>query len=188
VKYLFSLILLLAVFAVEASYYGNAEINTYDPVTGLYYKAIVDVEKSKGLLSSSKSSRKITNLVIYDPQNDTHKLLFDKNSKRSISFVFFESAYKNNTIQFNGAEGTYNPAIKNNTSVAERKPNDKLLIGFRDDDKKVTDLWVSKKDGTELQKLTSVRFGSTWHIDVKNSILRVVTISNQDLMIKNYPW
>ncbi|WP_299881652.1 hypothetical protein [uncultured Cocleimonas sp.] len=175
-------------FVVEASYFGNSEINTYDPTTGYYYKAIVAVDEGKGgLLSSSKSTRKITNIAIYQPSTDSHKLLFKKDIERSISFVFFESAYKNNTIQFNGAEGTYNPAIKNNTSVAERKPNDKLLIGFRDDDKKVTDLWVSKKDGTELQKLTSVRFGSTWHIDVKNSVLRVVTISNQDLKIKNYP-
>ena len=179
---------LLGFFTVKASYYGNTEINAYDPAFGNYYKAIVAVEEGKGLLSSTKSTRKITNIAIYVPQTNSHKLLFEKDNKREISFVYFESAYKENSIQFNGAEGVYSPVIKNNISVPERKPNDKLLIGLRDKEKELTNLWVSKKDGTELQHLANVNFDSTWHIDVKNSMLRVITISNQDLVVKNYPW
>ncbi len=64
---------LLGFFTVKASYYGNTEINTYDSTSGNYYKAIEAVEEGKGLLSSSKSTRKITNIAIYDPDKGTHK-------------------------------------------------------------------------------------------------------------------
>ncbi|GAA0401724.1 hypothetical protein GCM10009133_08140 [Cocleimonas flava] len=185
---LLPLLLLLTVFSAEANYYANNEINTYDPVSGYYYKAIVSVGEGKGILSSNKSSGKMTNLAIYDPRSETHKLLFDKSSDRMISFVYFESAYQGNSIQFNGAEVAYNPVIKNNASVPERQPKDKLLIGLKDNEKRVTDLWVSKKDGSELQKVVSVGVGSSWHIDVKNAVIRVVTINNQDLKIQNFSW
>ncbi len=65
---------LFGFFTVKPSYYGNTEINTYDSASGNYYKAIVAVEEGKGLLSSLKSTRKMTNIAIYDPDKGTHKL------------------------------------------------------------------------------------------------------------------
>ncbi len=71
-KRLISVIVLLTVSILDASYYGNSEINTYDAATGFYYKAIVSVEEGKGFLSSTKSIRKITNIAKYKPRPDTY--------------------------------------------------------------------------------------------------------------------
>ena len=66
------LALLFSITAFAGGYY-NPTIDTYDPVTGLYFKSI-ESEEGSGFLGSKGKS--IINLFIYDPATDTGKLLF----------------------------------------------------------------------------------------------------------------
>jgi len=188
-KKLFLLIVFVVAFTLEAGYYGHTQIDTYDPATGLYYKAVVIQKESGGFLSSSKgSSDLISNIAIFSPAKNSHSLLFKKDIKREINLFLFETDFKEGSIYFNGEDHGYNANIKNNQSIEERKLRDKLLIGIRKEEKRLTELWTAKKDGSELQKLVEVSFDSSWHIDIKNSKLRIVTIKNGDFKIDSLDW
>lgn len=191
-KKLLLLIAFVTVITLDAGYYGNVQIDTYDPISGKYYKAIIIKQDRKGFLGSSKgSSESVSNIAIFDPKTNSHKMLFEKNSKRDINVFIFETGHQHSAIQFNGEESRYgsNRAnVKNNRSIAKRKLRNKLLIGTRDNKKRITELWTAKKDGNGLSKIAKLSFNSSWHIDIKNSKLRVVTVNNGDFKIESLDW
>jgi len=190
-KKILSLLALTISASLNAGFYSNEDIDTYDPVYGKYYKAIEVKKETKGFLSKGDTFL-TTNIAIYDPQTDTVKMLFEKDSQRDINVFIFESAFKHETIQFNGEitkyGGSYHSNIKNNAAIAERAPKNKLLIGTRDVKNKLMALWTAKKDGDDLTKITDVSFDSSWHIDIKNSMIRIITVKNGSFKIKNVAW
>lgn len=184
-KYLFGLLLFLVSTSVFAGDYYEPRINTYDPVTGLYYKAVENASGKGGFLSSS-NSHSVVNIAVYDPVKETYTLLFKESQKNSISIVLFETGFKDGSIEFNGT--TNSSLILNNTRVAKREPKDKLLIGVQNNDDKKTVIYVSDKRGNHLKKLATVPFAADWHIDVKNSKLRVVHQTGKGIRVENYTW
>ena len=184
-----NLTLLLLIFfttSLNAGGYYNYPINIddYDPVTGLYYKSIEIKKKNKSFLSSGSDYR-IQNINIFDPKTATTQLLFKDNEPRNIKFILFETGFKDNSIQFfSGASS----AIKNNFSIAKRPIKNKLLIGLSDAESKTMTLWVADKMGKKLSRLVSIPFSTDWHIDVKNSKLRIIQLIEGKLSIKSYDW
>ena len=184
-KLLLLFVLLLSITTVKAGYYGNTTIDHYDPDSGFYYKAIVRSQEDSGFLSSKKRISLTTNIAIFDPVTNQDKLLFKVNKERHINLVLFETVYKKQAIQFYGGDQRH---IKNNQHVPERTLRNKLLIGIRNNKKRQTELWVAHKNGDKLSPLAQVSFDSTWHLDIKHSKLRVITIKKGTFNIKNYPW
>lgn len=184
-KYLTGLLLSLICTSVFAGDYYEPRINTYDLVTGLYYKS-VEASPGKGGFLSSSSRSAVVNIAVYDPTKETYTMLFKGPQKEGISVVLFETGFKDGSIKYNGE--TNSALILNNTHVAKREPKDKLLVGVQNNDLKTTDLFISDKRGNSLKKLVTVPFAADWHIDVKNSKLRVVHQTGKGIRVENYTW
>ncbi|MGO8716260.1 MAG: hypothetical protein ACLPSL_02940 [Smithella sp.] len=186
-KYLFGLLFVVIVStSVFAGDYFESRIDTYDPITGLYYKAVEDSHGEGGLLSSKTSGSVVVNIAIFDPIKETSSLLFKEPQKGGILIVLFETGYKEGVIEFNGV--THSSLVLNNTHVGKRDPRNKLLIAVRSKESKDTILFVSDKRGGELKKLVTVPLTADWHIDEKNSKLRVVHQTGKGIRVESYVW
>lgn len=171
--------------ARAGDYYSGAGIDTYDPVSGLYYKSITTDTKKEGLLSSS-SSQRITNINIFDPVDGSSRSLFSQNVMGRISMVCFESGFKDGSVLFNGDMQPC--AAKNNQSLTKREPKDKILAAVELPENKGIELFSADKRGKNLRRITSVPAGASWHIDVRNSKLRVVNQVGQQLKLEAFDW
>ena len=180
-----SIFLLLLSAPVFAGDYYEPRIDTYDPASGLYYKAVQEHSADGGFLSSKSSRNTVININIFDPANRASTLLFKEPKKEGISIVIFETGFKGGEIEFNA---THSNLVLNNTRISKREPKNKLLIGIRSADLKETTLFVSDKRGTGLKKLVSVPAAADWHIDVKNSKLRVVHQNGKVVRIESHEW
>jgi hypothetical protein len=185
-KYLLGLLsILLSTSVFAGDYYGH-RIDTYDPVTGLYYKAVEGKAGEGGFLISKSSSNSIVNIAIFDPTKETTSLLFKEPQEGGISIFLFETGFKDGVIEYNGSE--YSAFVLNNTHVTKREPKDKLLIGVRIKDSKETILFVSDKRGGHLMKLVAISSDADWHIDMKNSKLRVIHQTGKGIRVENHVW
>jgi hypothetical protein len=115
-------------------------------------------------------------------------LLFKDDKKRNISTVLYETGVEDGIIQFNIPEHYH--FIKNNTVTQSRPPKDKLLIAVRvkKDEKVFTELWLSDKHGGSLKLLTEFSASHDWHIDVRNSKIRIVNSNNGKFSQKSIEW
>lgn len=170
---------------VFAGDYYDPYVNTYDPASGLYYKAVLNNAPDGGFLSSKSSHSTAVNINIFDPVSGKSTLLFNEPKKEGIPIVLFETGYKDGSIEFNA---TPSGLALNNTHVSKREAKNKLLVGVRSADSKETVLYVSDKRGSGLKKLVSVPVSADWHIDVKNSKLRVVHQTGKAVRIESYEW
>jgi len=171
---------------VFAGDYYEPNIDTYDPATGLYYKAVEESPEEGNFLSSKASHNIVLNIAIFDPAKGTYNLLFKEPQKSGISIVLFETGFKEGSIEFNGS--TYSRLVLNNTQVAKRNLRDKLLVGVRNKELKSIILFVSDKKGGNLTKLAVIPYTADWHIDVKNSKLRVVHQTGKSIRIESFEW
>lgn len=185
-KYVHGILLLVACPTLWAGGYYHNSIDVYDAASGLYYRSIEKRTEDRGFLGSSGDRVEITNINIYDPVTDTSKLLFKSLPEGTISFVLFESGYRDGQIEFGEESST--TFVRNNTAIKKRTPKDLLLIGVSQSKPDQTALYVSDKHGANMKKLVSVPDVDDWHIDVKNSKLRVVHQTGQGLKIDNYEW
>ena len=186
-KYLLIIGLYLLPFTLEAGTYTyyTANIDFYDPVTGFYYKSIVSKREKKSFLSS-ESDIDITNINIFSPDTNNNVLLFNDGKTHIIISMIFESAYKDGSIEFFG--DTYANYIKNNQGLAERALKNKLLLEVHDLNEKTKSLWIAEKNGKNLTKLLTIPDNAHWHLDVKNSKIRVVKQVEGKLEINSYDW
>ncbi len=182
---------ILAIFIMSTSAFaGDArpvDIEKYDSITGLYYKGVITAIEGKGRLSSTRSA--CTNLAIFDPVKETTTLLFKEQQNNGISFIIFEDGYKESSITFNGAHYSAN-YIQNNTHVAKREPKNKLLVGvnrYASDNYELM-LFVSDKRGGQLKHLVTMPAFANWHIDVRNSKIRVVHQTGKGIRVESYDW
>ena len=181
----FLLLLFVTTCANAGGYYNyHMKIDNYDPITGLYYKSIDIKKKNKSFLSSGSDYR-IQNIHIFDPKTETIQLLFKDDNLRDIKFIIFETGFRKDSIQFFSAPSS---RIKNNFSITKRPLKNKLLIGLSDPESKIMTLWVADKMGKNLSQLVSIPFSTDWHIDVRNSKLRVVQLIEGKLSIQSYDW
>ncbi len=169
-----------------AGYYGNITVDVYDPTTGIYFKAVeAETGGSSSILSKGRQSN-ITNINIFDPSSGKSTLLLKPDKDREITVFIFESGYDEGSIQFNGE--TFGSIAKNNKDVKERPPKDKIIFGVRDEPQKQLVLYTASKSGSDIRKLASVPFGANWHIDVRNSKLRVIRQTSESISVESYEW
>jgi len=164
-------------------------IDTYDESTNMYYKSINNKntkdKDEKSMFSKIKQpSSKVINLAIINTQEDTYKLLFNRNEEVNISFIQFEMLYdeKNQKIKFEDEH----LHIRNNKNIERRGMKDKLLIGLKVDE--TLELWVSDKKGNSLAKIVRLNEDESWHLDVKNSKIRVISAVNSEFLMQSFEW
>lgn len=180
-----ALSLLLVVVPAGADYYGFDRIDTYDPVTGLYYRAVV-TEDDRGFTLDSKGGSQAVNIAVFDPSNGAVSLLFKERVPGAVQVVVFEAGFKDGAMVFSGGE--HAPYIKNNHGISKREPKAKLLAAVRDKDNKSTILYVADKTGANLKQIAVVPSNADWHLDVKNSKLRVVRQTGNTVKLDSYEW
>ena len=170
--------------ALADSYY-EMRIDRYDPISGLYYKAVEMDTEEHGFMSKS-SSNEIINLNIFDPSTGISTLLFKEPQQDGIAVVLFETGFKDGSVEFNGSSSSGH--LLNNAMLQKREPKNRLLVGVRNKKNKELVLFVSNKQGSGLSKLVTIPRTADWHIDAKNSKLRVVHQLGQGLKIESYDW
>ena len=178
----FTLLALLFSMTAYAGGYYNPTIDTYDPVTGFYFKSIESNEGSGFLSSKGKS---IINLYIYDPATDTGKLLFPKSSNFQIIALSFETSVKDGEVKFHS---DYSASIKNNHNIEPREPKSSMLILTRNTETKDETFYFAQKNGAGLQKVKTISQSDDWHVDVKNSVVRVVKQVGAELQLESFKW
>ena len=178
-------VLLASAAARAGDYYNGAGVDTYDPASGLYYKSITTETKKEGLLSAS-SSQRISNINIFDPADGSSRTLFSQNVTGRISIICFESGFKDGAVLFNSDMQPC--AAKNNQSLAKREPKDKILAAVELAENKGVEIFTADKRGKNLRRVAIVPIGASWHIDVRNSKLRVVNQVGQQLKLENFDW
>ncbi|OAM53072.1 hypothetical protein A7981_06530 [Methylovorus sp. MM2] len=183
-KYLLLLLVVIS-SSVSAGEYDNSyvSINVYDKASGLYYRAVQDLSEGGGFLSSS--SNVVTNINIFDPVTSTSRLLFKNPQKGGISPLLFESEIKDKQVTF---DGTATFLAFNNSDIKRTELKNKLLVGVRNQETKTTTLFIADKNGSNLKQLTIVPPNTDWHIDVKNSKIRVVRKLENNVRIDSYDW
>jgi hypothetical protein len=189
------IILLLVVFPSFNSFAGLflddfLSIDEYDRETGFYFKAVTIAEKS-GLLKATQT--KVLDVYIYFPGTNEGKYLFEEKNKDNI-FAFIYESYFDETeksISFNVEDFSKfirSKYIKDNHNIPKRNLRDKLLIGTYNRDTETYSLWTSNKKGEQLKKLIDFKAFDEWHIDVKNSKLRIVKQRDLKIIIENIDW
>ena len=164
-------------------------IDTYDRDRNFYYKSISDKireDKEKKSIFSKKrpSSITITNLAIINTEESSHKLLFEEGSDVDIRFIQFELAHngEKKKIEFED-EHLY---VRNNVNIEKRAIKDRLLIGVNVQG--AIELWIAKKDGSSLERLVTVDKEEVWHLDVKNSKIRVISSIENSFSMQSFEW
>jgi len=167
----------------------TTNIDIYDESRDLYYKSISNKDKKheneKSMFSKIKQPfSKVINLAIIDTQKDSYKLLFGANENVDIQFVQFEMAYDENQRKIIFQDEHQN--IRNNKNIVKRGIKNKLLIGLNVEE--TLELWVANKEGNSLQKLVKVEKDESWHLDVKNSKIRVISSVNSAFLMQSFEW
>ena len=170
--------------AVAGDYYA-AHLDTYDPATGLYFKAVsAKPEAKRGILSIGPESV-VIDVAIFDPSDNSTKYALKQTNTGTVVAVLFESGFREGVVQFNGAGESH--LAKNNHAVPKREPRNKLLIAIRRPDTTV-DLLVADKRGQSAVRLAVVPPGASWHIDVRNSKLRVLSQHERAIKVESFEW
>ncbi len=164
-----------------------SRIDTYDPDTGFYYRSI-DVKSDSGGLMSKGPVRHAVNINIFDPATAQNRLLFPRSESRRITVFLYEEAREEDTIRFVRFSIDSQFSIKNNQRVEPRPIKNKLLVGVWDPKTQDVTLYVASKSGDDLRELTVVPAGVTFHLDVRNSKLRVVRLFGDSVAIKSFDW
>ena len=182
-KNIFKLLLLSSTLLFAGFGYHDANIDVYDTQSGLYYKSISKKIEKSGFIISKSSNYQVSNINIYNPKTNQSEMIF-KTHNNNITSILFEMGYSEKSIIFN----TDYTNTKNNKNIDKRPIKDKLLIVTYDNDKKETTLWTCNKNGKNLKKITIVPNNFNWHIDVKNSKIRVISSTNEQFKLSNFDW
>ena len=63
-----------------------------------------------------------------------------------------------------------------------------MLILARNTETKDETFYFAKKNGTELKKIKTISPSDDWHVDVKNSVVRVIKQVGYELQIESFKW
>jgi hypothetical protein len=82
----------------------------------------------------------------------------------------------------------YSAAIKNNQNIHPRSPKESMLVLTRNTETKVETFYFVKTDGSKLKKVKTISQSDDWHVDVKNSVVRVIKQVDSELQIETFKW
>jgi len=82
----------------------------------------------------------------------------------------------------------YSASIKNNQNIEPRNPKSSMLILTRNTETNDETFYFAKKNGTDLRKAKTISQSDDWHVDVKNSVVRVIRQVGSELQIESFKW
>jgi hypothetical protein len=167
-------------------YSGYSSVDKYDVESGFYYKSIQADDSKKSRFSKVSSRDSIANIAIFNTQTEIHHLLFERKDVQIVNFLF-ELAFneESSKVDFYGDTSLL---VRNNRNIQKRALKDKLLIAIKnEEDNTKTELWTAQKNGENLKQIATVDEDASWHIDVHNQKIRIVTaIATFD--IQSFEW
>lgn len=182
----FLFLLLLVSQALFAADYYSPGIDTYDPATGLYFKSVERMTDGGGILGSKSAGVEIININVFDPSTGESRLLFQSPPAGQVFAVLYESGFKDGSMTF-GGNGASN-FIKNNESLKTRSSKNGVLVAVRNSERKDTTLYITEKQAGFLKRLATLPSNAGWHIDVKNSRIRIIQQTGNGIKIDSLPW
>ena len=177
--------------------FAQADVNDFDADTGLYFHTITEQSprKSSGWVSSVEDTEgyRTINVFIYDPVKKVGRNLFSQ-SPGKITALIIESAYDAKNHQMIFIDDSNNGQTKNNIGIGSgRKPSKSFLIETvkcSDVEHCQYEIWKAEKRAGEPQKIITLPEGGnvSWHFDVKNRVIRVLTESGGTFAVKEFAW
>lgn len=163
----------------------NNLVDDYDPISGFYFKSITEEKKETSRFSKNSPKVIVKNIGIFNPSTDEIFTVFPVEEDVIVNKLLFEIGYKKSSLSIEYNDNSFHK-IRNNSNIEKRNLNSKLLISTLCD--VGCTLWVSDKDGKNLNKITTVSDKDSWHLDVKNSKIRVVSSTEGKLYIQSFAW
>ena len=180
---LLAFVLTIMSFNVSAGGYYHIIHQGYDDDTGLFYLPIQNSPNSTGMFSS-KSARRVNNILFFDPTTETQSYLFKRSSVWDVKhFTFETNVHKSGEIEFFGS--SYQ--VLNKPKTSNRVLKDLLLIITAEEESELLTMWYATKKGQNLRKVHMFSENDEWHIDLKNAKVRFVT-KDKDVSFKSIDW
>ena len=178
------LLIVMPISALAGGYYHRSFQDEYDKTTDLYFTSAVSYEDG-GFLKGT--DHKAIDVYIYSPETNKGVYLFGQKNKSRITELLFESAFDNDSrsMLFNTED---KHAVRNNHSIDERTPKDRILVLTYNDETKESALWTASKNGENLKKLKDLNKIMEWHVDVRNEKIRFITKNNNSIKVESVDW
>ncbi len=186
-------ILILVLLFGSMHSFALADVSDFDADTGLYFHTITEQTPRKGSgwgssIADIEGDHPV-NVFIYDPVKKMGRNLFSQPPER-ITALIIESEFdaKNRRMIF--IDDSNGGKAKNNMGIGSgRKPSNIFLIETEkctDDEHCQYEIWTAEKRSGEPQKIISLPKGKnvSWHFDVKNRVIRVLTESSGSITVK----
>lgn len=153
-------------------------------ITQNYYPS---AQKTSLMRRASDEEKSFSNLFIWDINAQSKSALFPKEIAHTeqIQKILFEKEYNDNEQCF-----LFNSEARliNQQNIPYRNLKNKLLIETYHPDSEKHHLWLSTKQGNDLSKIATIGIGTQWHLDVGNSIIRIIQYLKTDVNIQEIPW
>ncbi len=166
-----------------------------DPINNRLYIGINEISTSR-FSEKEKIKYDIINYMIFDPVSGEKTFIFPESNEKVISTMLFEIEFdtSDNRMVLNGDMNYsdykyYAPNfIINNFDLTKREPRNKIVFLLSHGFNKPQELWICTKEGTSLEMLTKVDSKESWHLDIKNQKIRVITQAGINTTVKEYDW
>lgn len=153
-------------------------------ITQNYYPA---AQKTSLIRRSPDEDKPFSNLFIWDINAQTKSTLFSEEvaSTEKIQGVLFEKEYEESSqsLLFNSDAN-----LLNKENIPYRNLKNKLLLETYHSESGKYHLWLSNKQGKDLSKIATIGKNTQWHLDVGNSVLRIIQHLKTDINIQEIPW
>jgi hypothetical protein len=158
--------------------------NDYDQSTGLLIIPITATTEKEGLISSYE--QQITkNLFIYDPRIKKGRRLFDKFYGQVTGYILESSLTKDGEVEY---LGTSSGLAKNNKKIKVRPTRPTMLIETFNNTTKQYTVWKSEKSSGSPAVMFNYTKPSSWHIDSRAGIIRLVVQEHENISVREYAW
>ena len=156
----------------------------YDQSTGLLIVQVTATSDKDGVISSYE--HQVTkNLFIYDPSTKKGRKLFDKYYGQITAYILESSLTKDGEIEY---LGTSSGLAKNNQQIKTRPIRSSILIETFNSTTKQHTVWKAGKLTGVPMVIFSYKKPSSWHIDSKSGIIRLIAQDNENVEVKEYAW
>ena len=156
---LISLGLLLLCSSVMAV--GVDELDTYDPNSTFYYKAVLPNE-------ANEKYEVATNISLFDTSTENTSFLIENNPDHFVIAFIFEVQKSAGEMEMVGSP----KYLRNVHWKGSAEPYNKILYALYSARSNKVGIYAALKDGSEQNLLAVVPLHVKWHLDVRNRKLR----------------
>lgn len=158
--------------------------NDYDQSTGLLIIPIVATSEKDGLLSYEQQITK--NLFIYDPRTKKGRKVFDKYYGQVTRYML------ESTFSKDGGEieylGSASNLAKNNKSIKFRTLKSSILIETFNKEMGSYTVWKIEKNSGLPVTIFNYKKPTSWHVDAKSGVIRLIQQDHDNVEVKEYAW